>query len=59
MKALELWMNKPPIIKYEKVYEKIVDTNIDYDKATCDEGLNLNKSISEHMEDVLKDIYKD
>jgi len=43
---LTTWKKKPPEVKYvEKVKEIIVNKN--YTNSTCDEGLLLNKNISE------------
>jgi len=44
-KKLKEWMNKPPKIKYKVVY-KYIDKKVDYNKATCKEGIELNKAIS-------------
>ena len=41
----EEWKKRPPEIKYVQVVKEIMTYN--YDKATCEEGLELNKMISE------------
>jgi hypothetical protein len=47
LKEFNTWKNKPPVVKYKtKVVEKII-TNKEYVKGECEEGILLNKSISE------------
>ena len=41
----EEWKKRPPEIKYVEVVKEIMTTK--YDKATCEEGIKLNKMISE------------
>jgi len=43
---LKIWMNKPPKIRYKTIYHTIHSDTVDYNKATCKQGLQLNKDIS-------------
>lgn len=44
---LEEWKNKPPEVKYKTIVKEIMIKGKDYNKATCEDGLLLNKTISE------------
>jgi len=44
---LEEWKNKPPEVKYKTIIKEVMVKGKDYNKATCEDGLLLNKTISE------------
>jgi len=43
---LHKWMNKPPEVKYKTIYKTIHSDVIDFNQATCKEGIDLNKDIA-------------
>jgi len=43
----EAWKAKPPKEKFIYIYKDVIKPNVDYNSTSCEEGLELNKRISE------------
>jgi len=51
--TLEKWRSKPPEVKYVTINKAVNPNKKNYSRASCDDGLRLNKHISELSYDSL------